>query len=101
MTALPDRYDEDDTTAQLERHALEKMVAVLCEDIDRLVRAAGALDSREGRFQSEAFRERRVQAMTLLEAPRREPDEIRISRLEKMVEALTSSREYFRAVGPR
>lgn len=100
MMALPDRYD-DDATAELERRALEKMVAALCEDIDRLVHAAGELESREARFQSEAFRERRAQAMALLEAARPEPDEVRISRLEKMVEALRSSREYFRAGEPR
>ena len=98
--ALPDRYDEDDSTARLERRALEKMAATLCEDVDRLVEAAreqGVLESREGMLQAEAFRERRAQAMTLLETPRPEPHEVRISRLEKMIEALTSSRQYFLA----
>ncbi len=101
MSALPNR-EYDDATAQLELQALEKMVAALCEDVERLTREAGsrgALGSREADFQSQAFAERRTQALDLLHAERPEPCEIRITRLEKMVQALTSSREYFRAIG--
>lgn len=100
MTALADRYD-DDHAARLELRALEKMLAALCADVDRLrgaAQARGTLGSRESDLQSQAFAERRRQAADLLETARPEPREMRITRLEKMVDALTRSREYFSAV---
>lgn len=100
MSARPRRYGND-ATAQLEQRALEKMVAALCKDVERLTDAAssrGALESREASLQSQAFVERRTQAMDLLDDPRSEPREMRITRLEKMVEALTSSRDFFLGV---
>jgi hypothetical protein len=88
------------TTARLEIRALEKMVRALCRHTDLLSRAAeerGALDSREAEFQLEAFYERRAEAAQLLEPGAREPDALRIARLEKLVEALECSRTYFRS----
>ena len=49
--------------------------------------------------QEEAFLDRRTQAKILLgdNAISREPLEIRISRLERMIESLRCSQDYFRA----
>lgn len=101
MSALSDRSDDDNVSARLELAALEKMVVALCKDIDRLARDAdsrGALTTREADMQSQAYAERRAQAVALLEAESSESYEIRITRLEKTVEALSTSREFFRAL---
>lgn len=100
MSALSDRFD-DDHSARLELEALEKMVSALCRDIDQLVsdaEARGALTTREADMQSQAYAERREQARVLLESKSTEPYEIRITRLEKMVDALATSREFFRTL---
>lgn len=88
-----------ETTARLELRALEKMIGVLCEHTEKLsdgVRARGKGASRETDFQLQAFDERRTQALQVLKVHTREPDETRIARLEKLVEALNCSRSYFR-----
>lgn len=100
MSALSDRFD-DDHSARLEFEALVKMVSALCRDIDQLARdadARGALATREADMQSQAFAERREQARALLQTESTEPYEIQITRLEKMVDALSTSREFFRTL---
>lgn len=102
MSAVLDRQDSE-TTARLEARALEKMIVALCGDIEHLANDAGArgeLDSREAQLQLEAFAERRAEALQRLKDPREEPREIRIARLERLVEALGCSRAYFRAAVP-
>jgi hypothetical protein len=94
----------DPETVRLEIRALERMVRALCRHTELLSRAArerGALDSREAQFQLQAFDERRNDAVRALEPGAREPDSMRIARLEKLVEALECSRAYFRAPEPR
>jgi hypothetical protein len=91
---------DTEATARLELQALEKMIGALCQDTERLAREArsrGELGSREAEFQLEAFEERRTQAARVLNDAVREPHDIRVSRLEKIVEALDCSRSYFRA----
>jgi hypothetical protein len=97
MAAVLDR--EDPETAYLEERALKRMARVLCEHIECLAREArlrGELRSREAQFQLEVFAERRAQAEQVLQAESSETCEIRISRLQKLVEALDCSRSYFR-----
>lgn len=85
-------------TERLELRALEKMTSALCRHIELLTREArrrGRLASREDDFQLQAFDERRTQAEQLLESTA-EPNEMRIARLEQLVNALDCSRDYFR-----
>ncbi|HEX7081662.1 MAG TPA: hypothetical protein VF329_11660 [Gammaproteobacteria bacterium] len=96
---MPVDNPDPQATARLELHALERMIAALCRHTARLAREAGhrgELDSREADLQLQAFAERRAQALELLKAPSSEPCEIRIARLERLVEALDQSREFFR-----
>jgi len=98
MSAVLDRNDTQ-TTAHLELRALERMIGALCAHIEHLTssaRSRGELGSREADFQLQVFAERRAQAQQTLQRSAREPDEIRIARLEKAVEALDCSRAYFR-----
>jgi hypothetical protein len=93
------RQADPEATAELELHALERMIAVLCEDTERLTREAGTrgeLASREASRQLQAFAERRTEALKLLKDPAREPSQLRIARLERLVNALDCSRSYFR-----
>lgn len=102
MSAVLDRQDSD-ITAHLEARALEKMIAALCRDTERLANEAsgrGELESREARLQLEAFAERRAEALERLQDAREEPAQMRIGRLEKLVEALDCSRSYFRGAAP-
>jgi hypothetical protein len=91
---------DGDVTAELELNALERMIAVLCEATERLTREArtrGELTSREADLQLQAFAERRTEALALLKEPTHEPSQIRIARLERLVNALDCSRSYFRS----
>ena len=91
---------DPDATRRMEMRALEKMVRALCRHIEQLSREAdarGELDSREAELQLEAFAERRGEAAQVLEPEAREPYALRVSRLEKLVEALECSRAYFRS----
>ena len=94
-------YREDaETTERLELRALERMIAALCDHIDRVTceaRSRGALCSREADFQLQVFEERREQARETIEASANEPYRTRVGRLEHLVEALDCSRDYFRA----
>lgn len=93
-------YREDvETTERLELRALERMIVALCEHIERVTcdaRSRGALRSREADFQLQVFAERRAQAKETLETAAKEPYPTRVGRLERMVEALDCSRDYFR-----
>jgi hypothetical protein len=85
--------------ARLEMQALEKMARALCEHSRQLLaaaRARGALRSREAILQVEVFAERSAQAGELLGVVDEPVKESRIARLEKLVNALQCSREYFR-----
>lgn len=96
-------HGHEESTASLEMRALEKMLRVLCEHTQQLVAAArerGLLGSREARLQAEAFAERCAQARQLLGAASGGVHETRLSRLEKLVEALHCSRDYFMNAGP-
>lgn len=89
-------------TAWLELKALERMIAALLQQIEQWIDRAkkkNQLGSKEYSRQTEAFLDRRTQAKILLgnNAISREPLEIRISRLERMLESLRCSQEYFRA----
>lgn len=97
MYTVLDR-DDHETTARLELRALERMIVVLCEDIERRVSESGLrskLAAREGSLQLAVFAERRTAALQALEPVLAESLEIRISRLERLVQALDCSRAYF------
>lgn len=99
MAAVIDRYDHE-TTGRLELRALEKMIGALCAHVETLTDAArcrGRLGSREASLQLEAFLERRERARRLLATETSESFDVRVRRLEQLVEALDCSRSYFRA----
>jgi hypothetical protein len=103
MTGRLDPRDPD-ATRRMELRALERMVRALCrhtELLSRQAEARGELDTREAELQLEVFAERRAEAAQLLEQKVSEPHPIRISRLEKLAEALEASRTYFRAPAER
>lgn len=98
MAAVIDRYDRE-TTGRLELRALERMIGALCADTEMLAAEAhtkGRLGSREASRQLEAFAERREKARAALANESGEPFDLRLARLEKLVEALDCSRAYFR-----
>jgi len=98
MAAVIESYDIE-STGWLELRALEKMIGALCahtESLAHAARSSGKLASREARLQLEAFTERRAKARELLAAQTTESLEIRLARLEQLVEALDCSRSYFR-----
>lgn len=99
FTAVQIDREDAKATERLELHALERMIAVLCTQIEQWSQRwrAPAPGSRETALQLEVFAERRDRALQALNAPATEPYEIRIARLEKLLEALDCSREYFRA----
>ena len=78
-----------------------KMAAALCSHTELLWREAGKAGepiSREAALHRQAFEERRREAMRLTKAPGDEPSETRIARLERLIEALEVSRDYFRTL---
>lgn len=92
------RPRQADITIGLELRALEKMAAALCRHIELLRReaeAAGELKTREAELQQLAFEERRQKAMRLMREHTAEPPSTRIGRLERLIEALETSRSYF------
>ena len=85
-------------SARLEVRALERLIGALCEDIGRMIcdsRSSPQHESRERVLQLEVFAERSAQALQLLEPNACESQETRISRLEKLMEAIECSRAYF------
>jgi len=94
--------DADDraTTVSLELRALERMATVLCEYVDQLarpLRVQSHPSSRETSLQLAVFAERRDAAVRALQYASPEPAEMRIARLQKVVEALDCSRAFFHA----
>lgn len=89
------------TATDSEIHALEKMLEARCKQIESMVRAAGLKGSdmsREQDLQIQAFTERRAQALRQLAAGLEEPDNARVARLERLLEALDCSRAFFHSV---
>jgi hypothetical protein len=90
--------EDAEVTASLEQRALEKLARVLCSHTQQLASAAqsrGALNSREGGLQHEVFAERRAQLMRLLDSSAPAVDEPRMARLEKLIESIQFSRQFF------
>lgn len=90
-------------TERLELRALERMISALLNQIEQWIQSAkekGRLRTRECNLQAEAFMDRREKARALLgmTANSVEPMEVRITRLQQMVESLQCSQAYFRAV---
>ena len=103
MKLQTDTQQEELVTASLELRALERMIQALLKQIEIWVdkaKAQGLLRSKECSRQTEAFLDRRTQAKILLgnNTISAEPLEIRISRLEQMIESLRCSQDYFRTV---
>lgn len=89
---------DTDTTHRLEQRALERMLTVMCTQIDqacRCITEAGAAASREATLQHAAYLERRQQALSVAKSAGNEPHHVRVARLERMVNALQCSRAYF------
>ncbi len=86
-------------TAKLELAALEQMIRARCRQLQQWTQQAiarGELASREAELQLQVLAERHAAALAQLEASPSEPDEIRISRLERLLAALDCSWTYFR-----
>lgn len=95
------RTQRDEPTAELELRALEKMAAALCRHCELLWREAatgGEPPTREAQLHWLAFEERRKEAMRLKRTPSAETSVSLIARLERLVEALEVSREYFKTL---
>jgi len=89
------------TMTHLELRALEKMAAALCRHAELLWREAseaGRPITREAALHRQAFEERRREAMRLTKACADEPSPLRIAKLERLIEALEVSRDYFKAL---
>jgi transcriptional regulator with XRE-family HTH domain len=88
-----------DDTAVLELCALEGMIKARCEQIWRFAQKSCSHGpaSREREFQLEAFVERSTNALEQLESGLDEPSDIRIARLEALLQALECSWAYFSA----
>jgi LPS O-antigen subunit length determinant protein (WzzB/FepE family) len=94
--------EDPEATTRLELRALERMAEVLCEYVDQMSQRVKSRDSRETDLQIAVFAERRAAARQALEQRAHEPAEMRIARLQKLVEALDCSRAFFgRATQPR
>ena len=87
--------EDPDATTRLELRALERMAEVLCEYVEQMSRAVQSRNSRETDLQMAVFAERREAARRVLEQRTQEPAEMRIARLQKLVEALDCSRAFF------
>lgn len=95
------RTQRDEPTAELELRALEKMAAALCRHCELLWRKAAAdrgPPSREAELHWAAFEERRKEAMRLRRTPTGEPSVLMVARLERLIEALEVSRDYFKTL---
>jgi hypothetical protein len=86
-----------DMTQRLEQRALERMLTVMCTQIDQACRCMNEIgtSSREAALQHAAYLERREQALCVAKSSSNEPHHIRVAKLERMVNALQCSREYF------
>ena len=89
---------EPEATEQARLEALERMLGVMCDYLTELVEdrlEREALDSREARFQLEAFEERRNRALRFLAEEQPGPLAVKLGNLERLVEALECSWIYF------
>lgn len=90
--------DQPASPADPEVFALERTVRRRCEEIEHLARSSfppGSTVCRESDFQLQAFAERRAEALRHLETANRESREVRIARLERLLETLECSRSFF------
>ena len=93
-----DRQQNPETTEQDRLETLERMLSEICERLTELVDEAldsESLESREARFQLEAFEERRKRALTSLDVRPRGALPVKIGKLERLMEALECSWDYF------
>lgn len=94
-------FEDPEATTRLELRALERMAEVLCEYVEQLanqIRQRGQSRSRETDLQLAVFVERRAAAERALASRLPEPAEIRIARLQKVVDALDCSRAFFNQI---
>ena len=92
------RQPNSEIVEQAQVRALEGMLGVLCEYLSGLVDRSlprEELETREARFQLEAFEERRRRALEYLDAGQDGPLVVKIGNLERLVEALECSWVYF------
>jgi len=92
------RHQDSEITEQAQLEALERMLGALCEYLTDLVDGKLVredLESREARFQQEAFEERRNRALEFLKDQQGEPLQVRIGNLQRLVDALECSWVYF------
>jgi len=92
------RQQDPEITEQDRLEALEQMLGVMCEYLTKLVEETlerEALESREARFQLEAFEERRNRALRFLNDEQYGPLPVKIGNLHRLVEALECSWVYF------
>ena len=92
-----------DATDDSEIHALEKMLDARCRQIESMIRSrsvTGGNMSREEDLQLQAFTERRAQARQQLASGKQESRNVRVARLERLLEALDCSREFFESDCP-
>lgn len=97
MTSMPERGFAVSAT-DLELRALERMIGARCKQIERVAKteiAGNAIEQRERDFQLQVFAERRTQALDLMRGDSSEPREIRAARLERLLQALECSSDYF------
>ncbi len=93
-----DRQQNPEITEQDRLETLERMLGEMCARLTELIDEAldsESLESREARFQLEAFEERRSRALTSLDAKPRGPLPVKIGKLERLMEALECSWDYF------
>jgi len=96
MAAVLEQRTDDPELQQIE--ALQRTLTALCREVTRLtdlVEAQGLPPSRETRFQLMVFEERRKQAVACLQTQEAEAPPFRISRLERLIEAIGCSWSYF------
>jgi hypothetical protein len=101
MAAVLEQQTEG--SEQLQLYALQQMLRALCEHVARLVENANSCESlgtREADFQRQAFDERRGKALRHLNTEHREPIWMQIGDLERLIEAVDCSREFFVAKAP-
>lgn len=92
---------ESATATHLELRALEKMAAALCRHAELLWREAseaGRPITREAALHRQAFEERRREAMRLTKSGSEQSSPLRIAKLERLIEALEVSRDYFKTL---
>ena len=105
VMGLAHRLSSEDVQVRdsLEQRALEKLARVLCNHTQQLAIEAfsrGALGTREASLQAEVFAERYTEVMNLLETRAPAVDESRMARLQRLIDGIQFSRQYFMNVQP-